>query len=68
MSIMSDGSVVPCTQDYNNEMVLGNVKKQNLYDIWNGTSYHKFRKNMLKKQTPVKCIDRCDMKLLGDYV
>ena len=67
MSIMSNGSVVPCTQDFNNEMVMGNVNKQALKDIWKNVHYHKFRKNMLTKQTPCKCIDRCDMKLLGDY-
>jgi len=66
MSIMSNGSVVPCTQDFNNEMVMGNVNKQALKDIWKNVHYHKFRKNMLKQQTPCKCIDRCDMKLIGD--
>ena len=67
MSIMSNGSVVPCTQDYDNEMVLGDVEQKTLYEIWNDITYHKFRKNMLRKSTPCKCIDRCDMKLLGDY-
>lgn len=67
MSIMQDGSVVPCGQDYNNEMVFGHANKESLSDIWNGEKYRKFRQNMLTKKSKVKCIDRCDMKLLGDF-
>lgn len=69
MSIMWDGSVVPCGQDYNNEMVLGDANKQSLYDIWNGAKYNQFRKNHLTKQNKnkYKCYARCDMQLVGDF-
>ena len=65
MSIMWDGTVVPCGQDFNNEMDMGNVHDQTLYDIWNGEEYKKFRLNHLTQETKVKCFGRCDMKVIG---
>ena len=35
-TIMAEGNVVPCTQISNNEIVLGNVNKDSIENIWNG--------------------------------
>jgi len=65
MSIMWDGTVVPCGQDFNNEMIMGDANRESLYHIWNGMNYYLFRKNHLLKETNIKCFDRCDMKVIG---
>ncbi|OGQ46294.1 MAG: hypothetical protein A3H42_04545 [Deltaproteobacteria bacterium RIFCSPLOWO2_02_FULL_46_8] len=67
-SIMVDGSVVPCTQDYNNEMVFGNANHQSLEEIWNNKAYDDFRKWHILGNFPSghKCAERCDQKLLCD--
>lgn len=67
-SIMVDGSVVPCTQDYNNEMVFGSANHQSLEEIWNGKAYDDFRKWHIFGNFPAshKCAERCDQKLLCD--
>ena len=68
MAIMADGSVVPCTQDYNMEMTFGNANEQSLEEIWNSKSFSDFRRGHVTgafvKKT--KCVDRCDQKLLCD--
>ena len=68
MTIKSNGEAVECVEDYNNEIVLGNAKKESLYDIWNGEKYRKFREDHFNLTPRVKCTERCDMKLIGCYV
>lgn len=70
MTVMADGSVVPCTQDYDTEMVLGNVRTQTLDEIWNGEKYAEFRRWHVSGQFPEghKCSTRCDQKKLCRYL
>lgn len=70
MTIMCDGSVVPCTQDYNCEMVLGNARNKPLETIWNGTRYRKLRYSHMSGSNMRlrKCGSRCDIKILSDYL
>lgn len=65
-SVMVDGSVVPCTQDYNNEMVFGNANHQSLEEIWNNQAYADFRRWHVVGNFPkgYKCSERCDQKLV----
>lgn len=67
MTIKSDGSAVSCVEDYNNEIVLGHVDEDSLYDIWNGEKYHKFREDHVESKSKIKCREECDMKLIGEY-
>jgi len=64
LTVMADGSVVPCTQDYNCEMVFGNIKERSLEDIWNSREYDSFRKWHIYGTFPKehKCAMRCDIK------
>ncbi len=64
MTVMADGSVVPCTQDYNCEMTLGNVNEESLSDIWNSKKYKDFRNWHITGNFPKghKCLSRCDQK------
>ncbi len=66
MTIKSNGEAAMCMEDYNNEIVFGNVRIVSLYDIWNGREYDNFRKRHIYEERPFKCGRECDMKLVGD--
>jgi len=42
--ILYNGDVILCCMDWKREIVLGNVKKESIYQIWNGEKYKKIRK------------------------
>ena len=68
MTIKSNGESVECVEDYNNEIILGDAKKESLYDIWNGEKYKKLRHDHFALTPRIKCTERCDMKLIGSLV
>jgi len=68
MTIKSNGEAVECVEDYNNEIILGNAKKESLYDIWNGEKYRKFREDHFNLTRRIKCTERCDMTLVGSLI
>ena len=68
MTIKSNGESCECVEDYDNEIILGDAKKQSLYDIWNGEKYKKFRIDHFDLTPGLKCTERCDMKLIGNYL
>ena len=68
MTIKSNGEAVECVEDFNNEIILGNAKKESLYDIWNGEKYRKLREDHFDLTRGIKCTEKCDMKLIGGLV
>ena len=68
LTVMADGNVVPCTQDYDCEMVMGNVNEQSLDEIWNGEKYKEFRRSHILGDFPkeFKCASRCDNAMVCD--
>lgn len=68
MTIKSNGDATMCMEDYNNEIVFGNVKDSKLKDIWNGQEYKNFRDNHFDVNPDFKCSGKCDMKLIGNYL
>lgn len=68
MTIKSNGEAAMCMEDYNNEIVFGNVKSEPLLDIWNGDRYQEFRKQHLKVDEKIKCNHECDMQLIGEIL
>lgn len=68
MTIKSNGEVAMCMEDFNNEIILGDVRKEALVDIWNGAKYGKFRREHVDSAPGIKCSQRCDMKMVGDLV
>lgn len=66
LSIMSNGVVVPCSQDYDAEMAMGHIREQSLDEIWNGEKYKEFRNSHISGQfsKEYKCKDRCDLPKL----
>ncbi len=69
-TIMAEGNVVPCTQISNNEIVLGNVNKTPVDEIWNGEEYKKLRQMHITGNFPKghKCIEKCDQVKLFEYL
>ena len=57
-----------CAEDFNNEIILGDTRKESLYDIWNGEKYTRLRKEHFDLKPGIKCIEQCDMKLIGSFV
>jgi len=67
MTIKSNGEAVMCMEDYNNEIILGDAKKESLYDIWNGKKYEQFRLDHINLKKGIKCNEECDMEIIGCY-
>ena len=69
-TVMAEGNIVPCTQISNNEIVLGNVNKNSLEEIWNGKSYKELRKMHITGNFPKghKCLEKCDQVKLFEYL
>lgn len=70
LTVMANGDVVPCTQDYNTEMKMGNIRENTLEEIWNGDAYRRFREYHVTGQFPPghKCVSRCDQKKIYQYL
>lgn len=68
MTIKSNGEVVMCVEDYNNEIILGDARCQSLWEIWNSDAYRKFRHDHLRLTPGLKCTERCDMTLVGSFL
>jgi len=54
LSIYYDGSINPCCNSTN--VVLGNLYKKKLYDIWNDSLIQSMRNNLLEKRKPAVCL------------
>lgn len=69
VTVLADGSVVPCTQDINGTWVFGNVNEQSLKDIWNSDKYREFRELQVSKDFPedFMCHAKCDLDIIGYY-
>lgn len=70
LSVMVDGTVVPCTQDFNCEMPMGNIMKESLEEIWNSEKYKEFRIMHIRGEFPknYRCKERCDLKIVSDFL
>lgn len=49
--IMFNGDVVLCCMDYNREVVLGNITRQSIYEIWNSKLYNEIRDKIYFKKS-----------------
>ena len=57
MHFNCDGTVSPCTLDWPRKVVVGDVNRQSVLDIWTGEALRELQIAMLKGQR--KCIDFC---------
>ena len=68
MTIKSNGEATMCMEDFNNEIILGNVNKDSLKEIWDGKAYEQFRWDHINVKNNIKCNEQCDMKLIGECI
>ncbi len=68
MTVKSNGECAECVEDFNNEIILGDVRHESLYDIWNGEKYRKFRNDHFNLTPDIKCTEQCDMQLIGSFL
>jgi radical SAM protein with 4Fe4S-binding SPASM domain len=54
-----DGLVVPCCFDKDATHQMGDMKSQNFKDIWQGTSYQNFRRQLLKGRDKIDICSNC---------
>ncbi len=54
-----DGRVVPCCFDKDATHALGTLNEQSFEEIWNGTSYREFRRNLLESRAGIDICSNC---------
>lgn len=56
-TVLVNGDVVPCCMDYEGEMILGNLRRQTIGEVWYGQRYKNIRAKhiMMKKQDVNLC-------------
>jgi radical SAM protein with 4Fe4S-binding SPASM domain len=60
--IKQDGTVVPCCQDVNGVLAIGNVREQSLGEIWNGEKMQRLRRLHLEgRQAEIPLCRGCNM-------
>jgi radical SAM protein with 4Fe4S-binding SPASM domain len=75
LNVDYDGAIAPCPLDWAHKTVLGNVKEQSLYELWNGFKFNEFRKLHLRGERsshPLcgKCVtlQYCKVDNIDNYV
>lgn len=58
-NILLDGSVVACCHDYDKFTCFGNIYKESVMEIWHKASFKMFRHNIVNKNAPEFCLQRC---------
>jgi len=53
MCVNSDGTVSACLMDWNHQLIVGDIKKQSLFEIWNGSAMQNMRIEHLKKNKAI---------------
>ena len=67
INILSNGNVALCCNDAFGDVVLGNVFKENLVDIWNSDSMNIYRLRLFNQDRRMKLCDKCNANA-GFYV
>lgn len=59
--VSADGHVMPCCREDNENLILGNIKNESIFDIWNGKNLRDFRILQLKNKRfeHIICKDCC---------
>ncbi len=69
VSILYDGTVVPCPLEYEGKLNMGNIFKQSLEEIWNSPTYFAFREMHKNGNFPEGhfCKTQCDYKQVYEF-
>ncbi len=58
MTVFFDGTIVPCPQDFYGKLIMGDLKKQSVTEVWEGAELKEMRKRM--RQCDVKGLAPCE--------
>ncbi|MBI5211957.1 MAG: radical SAM protein [Nitrospirae bacterium] len=64
LTVISDGTVIPCCRDYDATVRLGNVNDTSVEKIWNGRLFTEFRSRHARGRSNVRICGKCDYKAL----
>lgn len=75
LTIKAGGEITPCTHDYDNEFVIGQMGRDKLVDVWNNEKIRTLRRNLINKElgkiTSLNCAG-CNNPFIGysieDYI
>jgi len=67
LTIRWNGDVVACCYDLTSQLVLGNVLRESLDEIWNGPGYQSLRKRIAERDFPHPCVN-CNEVRPGMYL
>lgn len=59
VTIDYNGDVLMCCDDYYGEVKFGNIKNDNLVDIWTKPDYQKVRRNIIRELSKIPICQRC---------
>ena len=59
--IQHNGDVSLCCADFDCKVLMGNVKKQSIYDIWHSNKFEHIRKNFLSGTTDIPICKKCNV-------
>ena len=59
MTILKDGSVVPCCYDHDGSIIFGNIFEEDVETIWAKQSYCDFRDSLYSNNAPQFCLNNC---------
>lgn len=68
ISVKANGECCECSEDFNNEIILGDTNKDTLLDIWHGEAYKQFRWDHINMDKKIKCTQNCDAPLMGSFL
>jgi len=63
-NIHSNGSIVPCTCDYDGEMKIGNILTKKFTETWNSREYFELRKRICRKDHVMGKCRYCDSNFM----
>ena len=66
MTVHADGNIVPCCEDYDDLMILGNVNSQSLKEVWLSDKSKNFRQDLCQEagnQTKYELCKDCELTL-----
>ncbi|MEZ4805500.1 MAG: radical SAM/SPASM domain-containing protein [Bacteroidia bacterium] len=69
VSVLYDGTVVPCPLDYDGILNMGNINNESLYDIWNGEKFDALRRMHVNGSFPEGhfCKKNCDYNQVYEF-
>lgn len=60
ISILWDGQVVPCCRDFDASMILGDLNRQTIAQIWNGSRMQRLRRNFTRGRWVGRPCETCE--------